>query len=1067
MRASLFFLGWLTTLACFANTPNSIRFVRNDGQWPSDIRFRADLPSGYLFVKTTGLHYVFYDLGTAPHGRGFTTSTASRTASPIPVRTHGVEVVFENANTSPTVLTSQETSEKRHFFLGQDATRWKNNVPAFGEITLKDLYPGIDLRLFTYGSSFKYEFLVAPQADVSLIKLRYEGAETLSLEQGNLVVKTSLNTFKELKPYCFQEIASKETEVPAAFQLNGSVLSFGFPKGYEHSSKLTIDPVLIFSTFSGLLGDNWGHTATYDNNGNLYSGGTVNNSLLPTRGEGQQDLAGWDIAILKFNPDGSRLISVTYLGGQFTEVPHSLIVNAKNELLIFGTTSSANFPVSASAFDRSFNGGTNLVGVSGMSYPAGSDLFITKLNATADTLLASTYVGGSSNDGINLTRNSLNIRNYGDEYRGEIVVDAQDNVYVASVTTSSNFPLVNPVTTTRSGVNDGLVLRFNPDLSVLQWSTLLGGNGFDAAYGIRASPSGAVYVCGSTTSNNLGTRPGAFKAQISGLEDGFVAKYVADKLQQITYLGANGADGAQLLDLDKDENVHVIGLTEGGYPVSAGVYQNAGSAQYIHALDKELSRTVFSTVIGSRRGTLDIIPTAFLVNECGNIYLSGWGGKINDDFGSNFTNRSSTTGLPTTPDAIRTTTDGSNFYIMILEKGAKSLLYATFFGSTNTEAGDHVDGGTCRFDKRGFIYHAACACNRQTSPSNFTASPTAWSRSNPSYNCNNVAFKIDIDVLKVSFDVFEGSKKDVVEGCAPLTLRFVNTSIGGRTFEWDLGGLQKSTSPGEVSYTFEKGGEYTIVLKGTNPLTCNREEIARRTIKVTPTDFKISPDQKICVGASFQLSASGAVSYSWSPGASLDKTNIPNPVATPTTDTQYKVELVDGNGCKTTKTVNVGFDKTFQPQFEVIKEFECSKPVAILINNKTTGADRFIWAMGNGDTVRVASPPPFVYKTPGSYAITVTAFKGECKLTETKPVEIEPPLEVTNVITPNGDGLNDTFVTGTNGVKLEVYDRWGKLIYRNENYLNDWGKGVTHGTYYFLITTVSGAKCKGWLEILE
>lgn len=1044
----------------------AIQFVRNDGQWPDEIKFRADLPNGYLFVKKQSLHYFFYEQA-APHGTQVS-NTNSRMALPSTIKTHGVEVLFRQSNPEVSTTATHEASEKRHFFLGNDASKWKRNVPAYGEITLNNLYPGIDLRLFTYGTSLKYEFIVRPGADPALIQMQYLGAQSVDLEDnGNLLVKTSLNNFKELKPYTYQKTTKGEVEVDCAFKLKDDLLAFEFAKDFSRNLPLVIDPVLVFSSFSGLPGDNWGHTATFDNEGNLYSGGTVNNSLLPTRGQGEADTAGWDIALLKFNPDGTRLISITYIGGQFTEVPHSLIVNSKNELLIFGTTSSANFPVSANAYDRSFNGGTTLTAVGGMEHRSGCDIFVTKLSAGADAILASTYIGGSSNDGINLSRNVLTIKNYGDEYRGEITVDAKDKVYVASVTVSSNFPQVGPTTSLRSGVNDAVVFRFNEDLSQLEWSTFLGGNGFDAAYSIKVSGSGSVYVCGSTTSNNLSSRPGSFKPQLAGLEDGYVAKFTNDQLQQLTYLGANGADGAQLLDLDPDGNVHVIGHTEGGYPVSAGVYQNSGSAQYLHSLDKDLSKTVFSTVFGSRRGTLDIIPTALLVNECGNIYIAGWGGKINEDSGSNFTNKSSTTGLPVTPDAIRTSTDGNNFYIMILEKGAKSLLYGTFFGSTNTEAGDHVDGGTCRFDKKGFIYHAACACNRQNSPSNFTVSPTAWSRTNPSYNCNNVAFKIDIDILKVSFDVFEGSKKDVVEGCAPLTLRFANTSIGGKTYEWDLGGLQKSNSSGDVTYTFEKGGEYTIVLKGTNPLTCNREEVARRTIKVIPTDFKVSPSQAICTGQSVQLSASGGISYSWGPAATLSGTNTPLATASPKESTTYSVDITDANGCKTTKTVSVNIDKSYQPKFEFIKEFECSKPVILAISNQTTGADRFIWSMGNGDTLRVANPPPYEYAQPGKYEISVTAFKGNCKLTEVRPIEIEPPLQVTNVITPNGDGLNEAFVTGTKGVKLEMYNRWGKLMFQTDNYQNDWGKGTPNGTYYYLITTPSGSKCKGWLEVLE
>ncbi|MDZ7936167.1 MAG: hypothetical protein U5M51_14615 [Emticicia sp.] len=142
------------------------------------------------------------------------------------------------------------------------------------------------------------------------------------------------------------------------------------------------------------------------------------------------------------------------------------------------------------------------------------------------------------------------------------------------------------------------------------------------------------------------------------------------------------------METDKEENIYVFGLTQGDYPVSNDVYRNAKSGQFIHCFDKNLSKSIFSTTIGTGRGIgrIDIVPTAFLVNDCGNIYLSGWGGKVNASASRNLNRNSTTTGLPVTSDAFQATTTGSNYYFMILEKGAKSLLYATFFGASAPNA---------------------------------------------------------------------------------------------------------------------------------------------------------------------------------------------------------------------------------------------------------------------------------------------------------------------------------------------------------------------------------------------
>lgn len=1066
LHTLLFYFYCFQTLA--ETSPNVVRFVRNDGQWDATIHYKADLPGGFLYLQNNALHYTFYDTKAVAGLHAAKENTANtRTASSLSA--HGVSVTFEGANQHPQIIVSQEVSEKRNYYVGNDPTHWASNVPAFGEITYKNLYPNIDLRLYTYGNSLKYEFLVAAGADPSLIRIRYKGANGIAIEKGNLLISTSVSTIKELQPYSFQTTGTKSNEVASNFRITDGIVSFDFPNGLSPTLPLVIDPVLIFSSFSGSYADNWGHTATYDDEGNLLSGGSVFDiqAFPVTQGAFQTQFGGiWDVAILKFAGKGDKLVYATYIGGARTEVPHSIVCTTKGELIVFGTTSSTNFPTSLTAYDRSFNGGRNVTAVSGMDYTNGSDIYLIKLSKDGTKLIGSTYVGGSDNDGINFNRSNLLIRNYGDEYRGEVVLDANDNIYVASSTVSTNFPMQNPDRNVRAGSADAVVFRLNPDLSKLEWSTFLGGNGFDVAYGIRAGKTG-VYVCGNTNSTDLQASTNALKRTIGGSEEGFAVRYVNDRLAALTYLGTPEPDAAQMIDLDKDENVYVVGITAGVYPVANAAYQNSRSGQFIQAMDNNLSKSLFSTVVGSGRGTPDIVPTAFLINECGNIYLAGWGGSINASLSAPYAAQSSTRGLPVTPDAYRTSTDGNNFYIMILETGAKSLLYATFFGSTNTEAGDHVDGGTCRFDKKGFIYHAACACNRDGSPANFTTTNGSWSRTNNAENCNNAAFKFDIDTLQVSFDAFKGAEKNVLTGCAPLTLRFVNTSVGGKTYDWDLGGLAKSTAPTETSYTFDKGGEYTIKLKGINPLSCNREKSAQKIIKVTPTEFNVVSPPRICTGGSVQLSASGATTYKWSPAEGLNRTDIANPVANPKSSTTYTVEMTNAAGCVSTRTVNVEVDTSFKPDFTFEKTFECGQPVSLQLINKTSNADRIVWDLGNGDTLRTPNPPPYIYKQPGTYQITVKAYRGTCELSTSKPVEIEPPYVVSNVITPNGDGKNDTFVISQKGVRVEIYNRWGKLMYQSDNYPSDWGKNVSNGTYYYLLTTPSGSKCKGWLEVME
>ncbi|MBC8109774.1 MAG: PKD domain-containing protein, partial [Verrucomicrobia bacterium] len=696
----------------------SFQFIENKNQWQADILFRADIPGGHLLIKKNSLQYVFFDSDFLRnlHPKPPQAVAYSKTNTRIPdkdvLKGHSFAVNFVGSNSNPTLRGLHPASYPRNYFYGNKPENWATQVKGYDELLIREIYPHIDLRFYTHYQTLKYEFIVRAGGDAAAIQMQYEGMEKITLEDYNLLIKTSVNLVVETRPYCYQ--LQEKNKVPADFRLTDNTVSFHFPKGYDKKNTLVIDPTLVFSTFSGSNADNWAFTATYDTLGNLYSGGIVLSAGFPaTTGAFQQSYGGGitDVAILKFSPDGKRLLYASYLGGENTDIPHSLITNANNELYIMGTTSSNSFPTTTTAFDRTFNRGTSLIDgsgstISGLPYSNGSDIFIAKINPDGSRLLASTYLGGSNNDGLNNTTAAA-FRNYGDQFRGEIALDSLGFVYVASVTFSPDFPVRNASQAVKSSVQDGFVAKFRPDLSDIDWATFLGGNNHDAIYGMKVNKAGKIYVCGATRSTNLPTSAGTLKTTIGGSEDGFVAIYENNLLTKLTYLGTSENDQAYLLDLDSQENIYVLGLTFGNYPVTAGVYSNAGGGQFIHALSNDLTTTILSTRIGSGNNRPNISPTSFLVNDCGNVYLAGWGGNINTSDG---TGNSSTNGLPVTADAFKATTNGDDFYFVILEKGIKSLLYATFFGENSPARGNHVDGGTCRFDKRGIIYHAACAC---------------------------------------------------------------------------------------------------------------------------------------------------------------------------------------------------------------------------------------------------------------------------------------------------------------------------------------------------------------------
>jgi gliding motility-associated-like protein len=1026
MKKLLLLLIILLSFKALSNVP-AIKFIENKGQWDKEIKFIAHIPGGFLQIRQEGLHYIFVDNNAL-----YQMKHSKQTNEIKPLKVHGLDVIFEDSNPDFTVNANNVVSETQNYFYGNDPTKWGIDVKSYPEIWLKNIYKGIDLRLYSTENALKYEFIVAPNVSTEQIKMRYEGADEILLENGNLNIKTSLANIIEMKPYSFSETlvnaSSRQgfSEVKSGFKINKNIVSFSFPNDYDHNKPLTIDPKLIFSTYSGSTADNWGHTATYDAEGNLYAGGSTlsssSGSFPATTGAYQLKNGGyWDVAILKFNQDGSKLLYATYLGGLNADIPHSLIVNSKGELLIFGSTASSDFPTTTNAFDQTFNGGNAIIPTSGQRFTQGSDIFVAKLSSDGSKLLASTYLGGSGTDGINRS-----VLNYGDEFRGEIVVDEQDNVYIASVTDSPNFPIVGGIPNIiRSGSSDAIICNFNPDLSKILWSAILGGNGYDAAFSLKVSKSGSIYICGATESSNLPFSQ-TLQTKISGGTDAFVMKFTRDITKSFlptayngTYLGTPNLDLAQLMDIDQDENVYIYGLTFGVYPIQNAAYSNPKSGQFIHSIDKTLTTTNFSTTIGTGKGSPDIVPTAFLVNQCGNIYISGWGGKVND----NVFNSApvSTKGMPVTSDAFRSTTDGNNFYFALLEKDSKSLLYATFFGSDNSSpnaAGDHVDGGTCRFDKQGFIYHSACSCNRVGSQNVFTTTPNAWSRTNPSENCNNAAFKFDIDNLKVQFDTSDGTKKsasissDTLVGCLPFKVNFQDTSEGAKIISWNIGG-EKNSTVGTEEFTFTKAGIYTVTLKGVNLLSCKREETVKKIIKVLPADFKVSPETVSgCDNKTAQLLAEGGTKYSWSPAGGLNATNIPNPIVTITKSTTYSVEIVNQYGCKTTKTVTVKLDET--PTKVTNDTSVCrNKTIELFVS----GGTKYLWKGNIALSDSISAKPTVTISKPATFTVNVFDEKTGCKAQRTVNIEIDESFKPDFEFKFLEDCGKPTFVTLQNNTK--------------------------------------------------
>lgn len=1059
-----------------------LNFIENRGQWDENIQFAAEIPGGQLKIMGDQLNYSFYDTKafSEKYHQHFTHSPDNLHPEGISkeIKTVSVQMIFSGASKNAKIQVDKPEQQLYNYYLGNDKNHWATGCKAYSEITYSELYPGVKLRLYSNENLLKYDLILQKGASPEQIKFRYQGLEKIELKNHKLYCQTSFNTFVENKPYAYQISAGgQKREVVCQFELKNNEVSFKFPNGYDAKKALIIDPELIFSTFSGSTADNFGYTACFDDQGNLYSGGIVFGPGFPVTDGSAFKGGRYDIGILKYDSLGENLKYATYIGGIAPDTPHSLIVNNQNELLILGTTGSTNYPTTDGAYDRTYNGGTSFFIFD--SLRVGSDLTLTKLDENG-AIIASTLVGGNGNDGIlklrniNLYDNAL-IQNYGDYIRGDIIVDDDDNIYVASSSDNADFPVSSTIQPTYGGGNsDAVIFKMNNDLTLLEWSTYLGGQNDDATYSIKLDRDNNVYVGGGTNSSDFPTTMGVENETSGGGIDGFIAKFDVnnDVLLASTYLGTSAYDQVYFIDLDESGNVYALGQTRGNYPVSADVYNNPNSAQFIHCLGINLDTTIFSTVFGS--GTLEpnISPTAFLVNECENIFLSGWGGQTNN---GNSSNNGNTNGLPVTDDAIFPNTDGSDFYLMALSADGKQLLYGTYFGSANNQNnGDHVDGGTSRFDKKGIVYQSVCSCGG--SGDNFPTTPGAWSNVNRGVNinnaerCNNAVFKFDLATLEARLQTDSKFRNEpgFHDGCAPLEVVFYNESLGGEEFFWDFGDGNTSTEKDSVINIYNDPGTYKVTLRARDINTCTVEDIASTTISVYDDSFAIGGDRDICGGTATQISATGGVGYTWTTNnEGVFVSNEPNPIVRPDTTTVYEVNVVDANGCIFNDSLTVNVVPEVQTEFIVKKVFNCESVPLISVENISVNSENYHWDFGDGNTSDEFEPF-HTYQEFGTYNITLTSTTKGCTNQKTIPVTVGKLL-VPNVVTLNQDAINEKFLLTTSDVmSVTIFNRWGKKLFHADAYQNEWPEtDINSGVYYYEAAFPDGTGCNGWIHVIK
>jgi hypothetical protein len=509
---------------------NDFHFVVNRGQWNRAARYLLDRGAVRSWFTDDGVVHELRDR----QGNG-----------------HVIRQRFSGAHDVRPTGTGRQGGEWN--YIRGDGSEPVSGVASYSEVVYDQLYPGVTARYYRLGDALKYDLILAPGVDPSTIRFNYDGADEITIGcDGRLEIGTSVGLLHEDQPLCYQLVHGERQIIPADFIRDEQ--GIGFSMGvYDPTQLLVIDPTLVYSSYlGGRLGDE-GRGVAVDDSGNIYVTGITLSENFPTTFGATKPSLNNDIFVVKLDPTGGRLIYGTYIGGNGDDQAFGLKVAADRTAIVAGTTSTAaptvnNFPANGiGPSNRTgrdgvllalkpdgtlkyslYLGGTGDDGIEdlaldarGNAYVTGwtrsakypttpvtydvtlsgtEDAFVTKLNPTGDTLIYSTYLGGS-----------------GDDRGTGIVVDPGGAAHVTGWTASSNFQTTaNAFSSSNQGGRDAFVVRLRhiPELFQLnlEYSTLIGGVNNDQpnaiALDLSAAPSYLPVITGVTLSDDYPHNPG-------------------------------------------------------------------------------------------------------------------------------------------------------------------------------------------------------------------------------------------------------------------------------------------------------------------------------------------------------------------------------------------------------------------------------------------------------------------------------------------------------------------------------------------------------------------------------
>ena len=649
-----------------------LTFESNRGQAAPQVNFISRGP-GYRACLTSN--------GMVLSLRAGQVNASSTNHKPSNVKRASIQFQLIGSAPNPQVVGENQQPGVVNYFIGNNPNRWHRNVPTYGQIRYKNVYPGIDLIYYGSHQQLEYDFAVAPKADPRQIKFTITGASNIHVaSDGALVLGTNNGELHFQAPVIYQERNGRRLPIKGSFNISGAN-RIGFQLAqYDSTQPLVIDPVLLYSTYLGGSGDDQPAGIAVDANGNVYVSGATDSSDFPLSTLGSLP-AGIDHAfVAKLDATGSNLIYADYLGGSGGDYGYGIALDASNNVYVTGSTASSDFPMV-----NPFQG----------TYPGSFNAFLSKISADGSSLLYSTYFGGNGSD-----------------IPSSLAVSQTGEMTIAGYTSSTNLAVANAyqssVSPNQGGVYGeyGFVTKFSPDGASLEFSTYFGGSanaplscGLSSCWpqpdsqimAMATDPSGNSYVTGYTNTSNFPSTSGAYLTNNTtqmNANVGFVSKFNSGgALQYSTYFyGSSGLPmSVNAIAVDATGNAYITGpaLSDATFPVTSSSICDPASAgwacsyAFVSKFDPTGSTLLYSTFLGPNNSS---IPEAIAVDTNNDAYVLG------------FTSSNSFS----TVNGIQPYAGGYDLLLVEIDPAASTQLFATYLGGTGDEqpapAGMVVDG---------------------------------------------------------------------------------------------------------------------------------------------------------------------------------------------------------------------------------------------------------------------------------------------------------------------------------------------------------------------------------------